>query len=297
MREVWLREERGWRIDLDALAAAVNEKTKLICVCTPNNRREGAHAQRDRPHRRGSRPKHGAWILSDEVYRGAMLDSVESPSFSGTRRAHRRHRWSSKVYGLPGLRRWLVAPETETQAALRLKDYTTIAPRPVPSRWPRSRSSDETSCSNARDSSWANGGQAGRLGDDALPRAALDAAPGGGVCFFSYRFPLESMALVDRLIAELLDDGRPRITSEPNGTFASVTGGSEDPPTRDWLRSIVSSRRWATEADHPLASGESAWRSLVNAQLDTLLAAIALICGVLMCSGGTGAVTPRRGRG
>src|SRR5438046_2847585 len=37
VREVWLREERSWTIDLDALAAAVNARTKAICVCTPNN--------------------------------------------------------------------------------------------------------------------------------------------------------------------------------------------------------------------------------------------------------------------
>src|SRR6266581_1424117 len=35
VREVWLREERGWGIDLDALAGAVNSKTRVICVCTP----------------------------------------------------------------------------------------------------------------------------------------------------------------------------------------------------------------------------------------------------------------------
>src|SRR2546427_8352136 len=37
VREVWLREERGWTIDLDALGAAVNARTKVICVCQPNN--------------------------------------------------------------------------------------------------------------------------------------------------------------------------------------------------------------------------------------------------------------------
>ena len=37
VREVWLREEQGWKIDLDALAAVVNARTKMICVCMPNN--------------------------------------------------------------------------------------------------------------------------------------------------------------------------------------------------------------------------------------------------------------------
>src|ERR1700694_6139616 len=37
VREVWLREARAWTIDLDALAAAVNPRTRVICVCQPNN--------------------------------------------------------------------------------------------------------------------------------------------------------------------------------------------------------------------------------------------------------------------
>ena len=35
--EVWLREEWGWRIDLDALRAAVTSRTKVVCICNPNN--------------------------------------------------------------------------------------------------------------------------------------------------------------------------------------------------------------------------------------------------------------------
>src|SRR5687767_7664869 len=33
VREVWLREEQGWRIDLDELRAHVGERTKAICIC------------------------------------------------------------------------------------------------------------------------------------------------------------------------------------------------------------------------------------------------------------------------
>src|SRR5205807_3928105 len=39
VREVWLREERAWTIDLDALAAAVNARTKVICVCQRSEER------------------------------------------------------------------------------------------------------------------------------------------------------------------------------------------------------------------------------------------------------------------
>jgi len=204
VREVWLREERGWRIDLDALAAAVNERTKLICVCTPNNPTGQvlSHSEIDRVVAIAA--KHDAWILSDEVYRGAELDSVESASFSGRGERIVVTGGLSKVYGLPGLRiGWLVASETEVQNALRLKDYTTIAPATMSEslaevalerrdellkrarfilgeRWPKL---EDWAATHSRELHWTP------------PQA-------GGICFFSYRFPLESMALVDRLIRE-----------------------------------------------------------------------------------------------
>jgi aspartate/methionine/tyrosine aminotransferase len=204
VREVWLREEKGWRIDLDALAAAVNERTKLICVCTPNNPTGQVLSRSEVDRIVAIAATHGAWILSDEVYRGAELDSVESASFSGRGERSVVTGGLSKVYGLPGLRiGWLVAPEAEVQAALRLKDYTTIAPATISEslaevalerreellkrarfilteRWPKL---EDWAAIHSRELHWTP------------PRA-------GGICFFSYRFPLESMALVDRLIRD-----------------------------------------------------------------------------------------------
>ncbi|MEP6693521.1 MAG: aminotransferase class I/II-fold pyridoxal phosphate-dependent enzyme [Chloroflexota bacterium] len=204
VREVWLREEHAWRIDLDALTAAVNAKTKLICVCTPNNPTGQVLSRSEIDRVVAIAAKHGAWILSDEVYRGAELDKVESASFSGRGERIVVTGGLSKVYGLPGLRiGWLVAPEAEAQAALSLKDYTTIAPATLSEalaevalerrdelmkraryllgeRWPML---EDWAAGRSRELHWTP------------PQA-------GGICFFSYRFPLESMALVDRLIRE-----------------------------------------------------------------------------------------------
>ena len=204
VREVWLREERGWRIDLDALAAAVNAKTKVICVCTPNNPTAQTLTRSEIAKVVEIADRHGAWILADEVYRGAELGSEESPSFSGRGQRVVVTGGLSKVYGLPGLRiGWLVAPVAQVDAALKLKDYTTIAPatlsevlaevalerRPkllerarflVAERWP---ALEDWAAGHARALHWT------------APQA-------GAVCFFSYRFPIDSMPLVDRLIRE-----------------------------------------------------------------------------------------------
>src|SRR5437762_672574 len=129
VREVWLREERAWTIDLDALAAAVNSRTKVICVCQPNNPTGQILSQAEIQSVVRIADREGAWILADEVYRGAERSAEESPSFSGRGERIVVTGGLSKVYGLPGLRvGWIVAPPERIEAALEIKDYTTIAP-------------------------------------------------------------------------------------------------------------------------------------------------------------------------
>src|SRR5437773_1419404 len=79
VREVWLREERAWTIDLDALAAAVNARTKVICVCQPNNPTGQILSQAEVQSVVRIADREGVWILSDEVYRGAERRSFPSP--------------------------------------------------------------------------------------------------------------------------------------------------------------------------------------------------------------------------
>src|SRR5204863_9238848 len=68
VREVWLREERSWTIDIDALAAAVNARTKVICVCQPNNSTGQILSQSEVHSVVRIAERADAWILSDEVY-------------------------------------------------------------------------------------------------------------------------------------------------------------------------------------------------------------------------------------
>src|SRR5216117_4038492 len=132
VREVWLREERAWTIDLDALAAAVNPRARVICVCQPNNPTGQVLSQAEVQSIVRIADQHGAWILSDEVYRGAERSGEESPTFSGRGERIIVTGGLSKVYGLPGLRiGWLVAPPERVEDALEIKDYTTIAPATI----------------------------------------------------------------------------------------------------------------------------------------------------------------------
>src|SRR5918994_4206208 len=96
------REAGRWRVDLDALETLVTARTKMIVICNPNNP-TGARltaAELDAIARVAD--QHGAWILSDEVYRGAERSAEESPSFSGRGERIVVTGGLSKVYGLPG---------------------------------------------------------------------------------------------------------------------------------------------------------------------------------------------------
>ena len=127
-----------WRADLDALDHLVTTKTKLIVICNPNNP-TGARltaAELDAIARAADRV--GAWILSDEVYRGAEIDGVETPSMWGRSARVIVTSGLSKAYGLPGLRiGWIVAPPSLIASLWSYHDYTTIAPGALSDRLAR----------------------------------------------------------------------------------------------------------------------------------------------------------------
>ena len=119
----------GWRVDVDALDRMVTAQTKLIVICNPNNptgARFGAAAL-DRVAAAADR--HGAWILSDEVYRGAELDGRETPTMWGRSNRVVVTSGLSKAYGLPGLRiGWIIGPASLVASLWSYHDYTTISP-------------------------------------------------------------------------------------------------------------------------------------------------------------------------
>ena len=119
----------GWRVDLDALDRLVSAKTKLIIVCNPNNP-TGARFESDALDRiAATAARSGAWVLSDEIYRGAELDGRETPTMWGRHERVVVTSGLSKAYGLPGLRiGWAVGPPALIAALWSYHDYVTISP-------------------------------------------------------------------------------------------------------------------------------------------------------------------------
>jgi len=132
VREWKLRPEEArkrWAPDLGELRRLVTSKTKLIIICTPNNPTGARLTDDELDEICRIAAQHGAWILSDEIYRGAERDGRGSPSLWGRYERAIVTSGLSKAYGLPGLRiGWIVAPPDVTAATWSYHDYTTIAP-------------------------------------------------------------------------------------------------------------------------------------------------------------------------
>ncbi len=124
-----LREDRGFEADLDELASLVTPKTKLIVVCNPNNPAGSILSADAMRAIVAQAEKVGAYVIADEVYKGAELDGRETRSFWGLSDRVVATGGMSKAYGLPGLRiGWAVGPAPLIAELWERKDYLSIAP-------------------------------------------------------------------------------------------------------------------------------------------------------------------------
>jgi len=121
-----------WHIDWDELEKALSPKTKMIAVCNPNNPTGAQISEDEIKMLCQAAAKFDAWILSDEVYRGAERSGEMTPSFWGHYDKVILTGGLSKAYGLPGLRiGWAVAPSEVIEKLWSYHDYTTICPNPI----------------------------------------------------------------------------------------------------------------------------------------------------------------------
>jgi aspartate/methionine/tyrosine aminotransferase len=139
LRESGKGDAARWTVDTRELDALVTPRTRAIVLCNPNNP-TGARldaATLEAVCRAADRV--GAWVLDDEIYRGAERDADDTPSVwdCGYRRAIVTS-GLSKAYGLPGLRiGWVVAPPDLVRDLWAVHDYTSIAPGAINDRLAR----------------------------------------------------------------------------------------------------------------------------------------------------------------
>ncbi len=129
-----LRLRNGaWQLDREALDAAVAGGAKVIAVCNPNNPTGAVLDEAEMDALVQAARACDAWLICDEIYRGAELDArPETPTFRGRYEKAIVTSSTSKSIAHAGLRiGWAVAPPAIIAEAVRRQDYTTIGTGPI----------------------------------------------------------------------------------------------------------------------------------------------------------------------
>ncbi len=120
---------RRWALDVDGLARSVSRKTRVILVTNPNNPTGAVLSEEEMDEVVRVARKAGAWIVADEIYRGAEVSGRTSPTFWGRYGRVLVTSGLSKAFGMPGLRiGWVIGPAARIDRIWSYRDYTTIAP-------------------------------------------------------------------------------------------------------------------------------------------------------------------------
>lgn len=129
VRPFQLRSDAGWALDVDELNRQVTDKTRIIAIVNPNNPTGHIMTESEMDAVVAAADRVGAWILADEVYRGAeRLREEETTSFYGRYDKVLAVGSMSKAYGLPGLRvGWVVGPPQIIADIWLRHEYNTIS--------------------------------------------------------------------------------------------------------------------------------------------------------------------------
>lgn len=127
-----LRHDRHagrWALDVPGLRKAVTKRTKVVLVTNPNNPTAAVFTEEEMDEVVAAARRAGAWLVADEIYRGAELSGSTTPTFWGRYERTIVTSGLSKAFGLPGLRTgWVVAPKKAIAEIWRRHDYLTLTP-------------------------------------------------------------------------------------------------------------------------------------------------------------------------
>lgn len=130
VREVRLSFEDSYRLDLDAIAASLSHKTRLVSLASPQNP-SGVHTPRatvDELLALLARHAPQAILFLDETYREATYGDDATPeSFAGLHPRIVTGASVSKALGAPGLRTgWLTVADTDLRSRLLVAKMNTV---------------------------------------------------------------------------------------------------------------------------------------------------------------------------
>lgn len=204
-----LRQQDGrrrWALDVDELEHAVSKKTRAILVTNPNNPTGAVLTAAEMDAVVAVARRANAWLVADEVYRGAEVEGETTPTFWGRYEKTIITAGVSKAFGLPGLRiGWVVAPPKAIAQLWVRHDYLTLTPSLLgdhlaalamePARrealLARTRGILRRNLPLLEEWAHAHG--------DVLTYARPQA---GAIAYFKYSLPIRSSALIDRCRVE-----------------------------------------------------------------------------------------------
>jgi aspartate/methionine/tyrosine aminotransferase len=133
-----LRLDRAWEPDWEEFERAVVPGTRMVYVSNPNNP-TGAVLSENSMQRIVARCESvGAWLLADEVYRGAEVSGPLGISFWGMSDRVIVTSGLSKAWGIPGVRiGWIVGPKDLIAECWAQHDSLTICPGKLSDRLAR----------------------------------------------------------------------------------------------------------------------------------------------------------------
>ena len=199
--------ENGWQLDVDQLHDAVTKRTKAVMVCNPNNPTGYVLTETEMDEIVRAADRVGAWIVADEIYRGAELEAdVASPTFFGRYDKVVVTSGLSKAFAMPGLRvGWAIAPPKVIARIWERHDYTTLTPSAVSDRLAAfamlpdvreailGRTRAIVRANYPRLEAWL------RTHDDVFTWDRPDA---GAIAYAKYDLPMKSFALAERIRTE-----------------------------------------------------------------------------------------------
>lgn len=199
-------ETRRWALDTEELERSVTDRTRVVMVTNPNNPTGAVLTEDEMEAVIAAARRADAWLVVDEIYRGAEVDGRTSPTFWGRYDKLVITSGLSKAFALPGLRMgWAVAPPDVIERFWIHHDYTTLTPSMLAERLatvvmePARRESAlaRTRAMIGRNlpvlEEWISA--EGDVFDYVRPVA-------GAIAFLAYDLPIGSSELVDRIRME-----------------------------------------------------------------------------------------------
>jgi aspartate/methionine/tyrosine aminotransferase len=127
---VMLDAADNFRLDLDAVAAAITPRTRMVIICTPNNPTGGVASAEDIKKLAAVLEPTDALLMSDEIYADLVYAGARHESPAAVTSLRERTLvigGFAKAFAMDGWRLgWLAGPRELATPALRVRQYTTV---------------------------------------------------------------------------------------------------------------------------------------------------------------------------